>query len=449
MSNPIQRTVHVVIAAALAYAAPGAAQTVRVEPATPITAGAPGRPFVEPHLAVDPRDAAHLLIGVAYSVPAAEFRDVVAGRTCLALDSRDGGATWTTTELPGTGCLDPWVAFTGGGHAVFAALPTLPNTFLVHHSPDGGRTWDPLPADLGRGHDHPTLVADGSAAVRAGWVYAVTSRNIRGEEGKLRFVVEIARSRDHGRTFDPAARIAPSNLLIKAETPAVLADGTVIVSHVDVARNNQQPRGGADLAARLAWVSASADGGHTFATPRFATDACGSSPAFSLSALAADTSAGPFRDRLYFACERPGGRGVAVTASGDRGETWPDTVVTLAASRDTTVTRRYQPALAVNGRGALLAAWVEVEGAVRPRGAAWGHCLALYVAASTDGARTFSAPARVSRSCPDARANGANSPAGGDYFGLSAAPDGRFRLVWPDARNSAFRLWTTAVEVGR
>jgi len=265
---------------------------------------------------------------------------------------------------------------------------------------------------------------------------------MRDSAGLRRWSIYVARSRDGGRTFAAAAPLVPDNTLLKAESPVVLRDGTLVVAWSDVARNNGQQGGGDYLARRPAWVVRSVDGGRTFGVPLFVTEDCGP-PLFSLSALAADTAAA--RDRLYFACERAGGHDLAFTSSGDRGETWLDTTIALSASPDTSV-RRYKPALAVNGRGVLLAAWVEVEG-TPPGRPPWSHCLALHAAASTDGGRGFGAPALVSRSCPTQAANGANSPAGGDYFGLVALPDGRFRLVWPDARDGAFQLWTTTIDV--
>lgn len=57
------------------------------------------------------------------------------------------------------------------------------------------------------------------------------------------------------------------------------------------------------------------------------------------------------------------------------------------------------------------------------------------------------------RSCLDSTANGASlyreRPAGGDYFGMVATPDGRFRVLWADARDGGFQLWTAAIEVER
>ena len=58
---------------------------------------------------------------------------------------------------------------------------------------------------------------------------------------------------------------------------------------------------------------------------------------------------------------------------------------------------------------------------------------------------------RVSElSCPSSTDNGSVADAfgsGGDYFGMVTGPDGRFRLLWSDARDGPFQLWTAWVEV--
>jgi hypothetical protein len=41
------------------------------------------------------------------------------------------------------------------------------------------------------------------------------------------------------------------------------------------------------------------------------------------------------------------------------------------------------------------------------------------------------------------------SATGGDYFGLAAEADGRFRLVWAEVRNGISQLLTTTVAVRR
>ncbi|MFW6079191.1 MAG: hypothetical protein ACODAE_06200, partial [Gemmatimonadota bacterium] len=81
-----------------------------------------------------------------------------------------------------------------------------------------------------------------------------------------------------------------------------------------------------------------------------------------------------------------------------------------------------------------------------------GECYAPYIAASSDGGETFSAPTRVAEeiSCPDRDRlgfPGRRWPTGGDYFGLAPGADGRFHLLWPDARSGTYRLRSAAVSV--
>jgi hypothetical protein len=38
-------------------------------------------------------------------------------------------------------------------------------------------------------------------------------------------------------------------------------------------------------------------------------------------------------------------------------------------------------------------------------------------------------------------------PAGGDYMGLAAAPDGQFVLVWADSRRELYQLHTATLKV--
>lgn len=40
-------------------------------------------------------------------------------------------------------------------------------------------------------------------------------------------------------------------------------------------------------------------------------------------------------------------------------------------------------------------------------------------------------------------------PMGGDYFGWTAAADGRFHALWGDGRRGPFELWSTTVTVHR
>ena len=71
----------------------------------------------------------------------------------------------------------------------------------------------------------------------------------------------------------------------------------------------------------------------------------------------------------------------------------------------------------------------------------------LFVAASNDGGRTFSAPLRVS----DVKACKAEvavpSSTSRDYFGFLALPDGRFRMAWGEMPDGVSQLMTAIIGV--
>jgi hypothetical protein len=252
--------------------------------------------------------------------------------------------------------------------------------------------------------------------------------------------VHVARSRNGGESFDPPTHIVPSNLNLNAHVPVVLSDGTLLASFVDFQRNVDNFRGRGMLERSRIWMLRSTDGGYSFSIPLLANEGCQGS------SMTADTTAGsPFRDRVYLACRQRRSGAIVVNYSTDAGEIWTDPVRVHSAAADTIVLRA-QPAVAVNRDGVLGVTWI--DGRVQPG----NRCQQIYFAASLDGGRTF-LPERVvssERSCPDSTINGAAYARwryGGDYFGMTAGVDGRFHVLWSDARRGAFQLWTAAIEV--
>jgi hypothetical protein len=426
-------------AATVVRAAP--AQSVKVSPSTLVAVSPADHAITEPHLAIDPTHPERFVAAVYQaSKPGLRFPAGQDEQTCAAFVSGDSGATWTKHEFNTTWCADPWVAITPDGQALVtmlgrhAALPQQGNSGLVaFHSADAGRTWDTLAIGLGRSHDHPTMAVDLGSGPRRGWIYLSSHRGRSADDGRIRYGVYLARSRTGGKSFDDAAYFIPNNLHNLAEIPTVLSDGTLIASFVDAAFFSTDTASAQQketlFERRRAWVVRSTDGGYTFSTPFFVTDACGPPPGYRLSAFAADVSNGQYGGRLYFACRAAGGGPIVVTASRDRGETWTSPVRMQATSRDS-VTYPI-PALAVNDRGAVLVAWWGASGDAND---ACGTN--LYASASTDGGKTFSPRALV-----------ATCAGGGDYFGLVGVPGGRFRLLWPETRSGVRQLRTTLVEV--
>jgi hypothetical protein len=422
------------------------AQTIRVSGEGPVSIGLPGKSLIEPHLAIHPTNANHLLGAVIVRDTNANMADAENRKQvrCASFVSLDGGAKWERHDFPITDCGDPWVAVLPDGHAIFAAAggdAQLPQQgeggLVVYHSPDGGRTWDEHPTGLGRSADHPTVAVDAGSAQRAGWLYVVSGQIFRGDQGVLRSAVVIARSRNGGKTFDPPVSIHPNNLYVLAETPAVLSDGTLIASYVEAA----EPDGRTQLLRRRAWVVSSVDGGYDFARPLFVNEACGSpTVAFAQSVLAVDRSSGPFRDRLYFACNQPATHQILVSYSADRGMSW-STVrpAHTAAPGDTLISRKVM-AMAVNMQGTLGVVWNE------SRTDAGGPCFDAYFSASRDGGATFGPQQRISNrtSCPRPPVSGSG---GSDYYGMVTDDRGRFRVLWSGAAGNVLQLQTLVIDV--
>jgi hypothetical protein len=420
------------------------AQSIHIATPTEVVRETDPRRFSEPHLAVHPTDPNRFL-AAAFSQPLSEsVPEMHAGGRCSTFVSSDGARTWTRHDFPMTDCTDPQVAILPDGHAIFVAManvpgivPELGSWLVVYHSTDAGVTWDEKPTVVGRG-DHPAVAVDVSTSRRKGWIYVTTHHPFTDGNGQQASSVSVARSRDGGRTFDPATEVSATSLHDLGEMPVVLTDGTVVSSFVEDAWSEPY------FAVRRGWVMRSTDGGTTFSPPVLVNDSCGPPPGFQLSALASDASNGPFRDRLYFACRQSGGGPVVVTHSTNQMHVWNRPGVIVGPRNIDTEARRVM-GLAVNNKGVL---GVHV---VERRLNARDSCLEQTFAASVDGGETFTDPQRVSvSSCGDSRIDAIATrmfSTYGDYFGIVTLPDGQFRLMWPEMRGGRSMIMTTTVAV--
>ncbi len=400
-----------------------------------VSGAAAVRPLVEPQVVAHPKDPKHLVaVAIVSSEPPHQPQ-----ADCAAFTSFDGGQTWAQHNFGISNCGDPWVALREDGSALFAGLVTRGEILLLR-STDGARSWLPLAVDLGRGHDHQTLVVDSNAGPRAGSFYFVSGRMQR-EKGRSLASVFVTRSGDGGKMFTPPANFVPNNLNNNVLTAAVFSDGTLIVPFIDYQDHGDHGVTGT-LERRRVWATISTDGGQTFSHPMFVSEACGSGGGFA--SLAVDASTAPSRDRVYLTCTNRDRNTIFVHYSSDRGERWSAPVRADGATGE--VIFRRTPSIAVNKDGVVAVTWYErrKEGAL--------ECQHIYFTASLDGGKTFLPETRVSSapSCPDTPRNGGSAkrwPAGGDYSGLAAAADGSFHVMWSDSRQEIYQLWTARVQI--
>ncbi len=443
---------------------PGAAppRIVAGEPVC-VSGDRPGAPHVEPFLAAHPADP-DLLFGAAVTLPDGGRRSSRGGgieRTTVAgFRSLDGGHAWARIPFPQ--CLvDPWVSF-GRGRDVYLACLARGGSVAVFRSPDGGRTWRRpvrVPGGGGGAADHPILAVDRSGGPRGGTVYVTFAQLLpaAAPDRKPRFGTAVASSRDGGRSFSAPAFLRHEGLNQQPFDATVLADGALVLVFMDYA-SFERP-----LAPRQAWAARSVDGGRSFSLAALPFEPPGG---LAPVPLAADPAAA-HRGRLYLAVAglepREAGGAPAVLRSDDGGASWQRlarsarsapsmpsarsaAAVAVAPGPLAAGRRTWTPAIAVSAAGIVGLAWYDTGRDPR------GECFDVDFSASVDGGRTFLAPVRVTpeMSCPLAgqdRAVAARWPFGGDYSGLAATADGRFRVFWSGSRSGVSQVWTAAVEV--
>jgi hypothetical protein len=426
----------------LILSVPAAAQQpeLRVGPDLPVGLTPEGKLMIEPHLAAHPSDPNRLLaVGMATDPDYSE-------EYCLVFGSLDGGETWSQQRPSGIGCGDPWLTLTEE-RAILTALGTHPdlpdngNQLLTFFSPDGGSTWPSVPQSLGRGHDGPR-----SLAAMDGTVYVTSGEGWTDSSAKRRWGLFLGRAaRATAHVVTQTGRYLPSNLNQNMDGAAILSNGVLILTYQDF----QRPVGGEErafrgrdgaLETRRVWAIASPDQGESFPPPMLVTEACYARPTF----LAVDTTNGPYRDRIYHVCPGDQLKSVLVTSSADHGWEWTD-AAPIEAPAETFGSRNF-PVIAVNNEGVVAVAWMD------RRDDPSGDCYVPYLAASADGGATFANAVRIATavSCPDATRTGqagSRFRTGGDYFGLVSTADGRFHVLWPDARDGVFKLRTAAITV--
>lgn len=457
----------VTIAAVTIAAGTAAAQEVSVGENVHVSSALPDRAHYELHVASHPSDPEVLLgAGMVWSDSANKY-DLVAYRTT------DGGRSWSPTlELAREGTIqDPAVAFGPDGWAYLSEFGG--GEHPVHRSPDGGATWAD-PVDLGGG-DRPWLAVSGPEAETPGRLFRhSTGRTAPADrEAESLTGLRVARADAHGEEPLPSSTLHLSGDRSELGTgeSVVLSDGTFVFLYperLDLSRVSvyegaagPDPRIEREPNARLRAL-VSRNGGAGFEPARTVGDwhhRFGRGRTATVPAVAADTSRGPFRDRIYAAWTdfRSGEGQILLSRSEDRGRSWSEPVVVNRGGGPA-----FRPMLAVNGDGVLGIAWYD------RRDSATGLGWHTRFAASLDGGETVGPSVRVSDAdfryewdrglvVVGRQLGGENLGAtallhafndmGGHTAGMAADASGRFHPFWVDNRTGVPQIWTAAVDV--
>ncbi len=448
-------------------AGPLAAQEVHVGEDRQVSAPNPDVGHYEVRVASHPTDPEALLAAGMTASDTADRFDVVVYR------SSDGGESWTQSldVDPGSAEGDPDLEFGPGGRAYLIEMGGGPE--LLHRSPDGGRSWEePTPVDIG---DRPFLAVSGSGAEHPGRVYVHSSTRTEPlDDGRGKNAVGVARTDSGGSEVVSRQRlhVDGDRYVLGTGESAVLSDGTAVFLYPERRDGSEigqfegmtgsDPRVAREPNARLKAL-VSPEGGESFAPARTVSNwyhRFGRGRSAMVPALAADTSSGPFRDRLYAAWTdfRSGKGQILLSHSEDRGRSWSDPIVVNRGGGPA-----FRPMLAVNDEGVLGIAWYD------RRDSPSGLGYSVRFAASVDGGETVEPSVGVSEEAfryswgaglltrgSGRRADGAHAAdvslhsfneTGGHTAGMTAGAAGRFHPVWVDNRTGVSQMWTAPVTV--
>jgi len=317
---------------------------------------------VEPSIAIDPLDPAHLVAAWQQ-----DRRSNGGAQGQEAAFSRDGGRTWTVSSARFTHCQggnaqnggdyerasDPWVVFAANGVVYQGSLvlntTALTSAIAVSTSRDGGATWSgPLPLILDNMHlhfnDKETLTVDPNDTDR---VYATWDRINKARPASSFEQVEssepgdsgpamFTRTTDGGRSWEPARAIFDpgANAQTIANQVLVLPNGD-LVNAMTVVRSGAG-RGGQD--AYSIESIRSTDGGDTWSEPvsisgsnasiKEPDEPRTSMPIRSGAGQEADYAVDPSSGAIYAVWSERGLSGgarvdLAMSASTDGGRSWP------------------------------------------------------------------------------------------------------------------------------
>lgn len=398
-------------------------------PTLAVGTGLPDLPHVEPVVAVNPADSDNVVVAsIVVREPMSDgFHD---SWTIHVLATTDGGETWTRHELPGlesTFAADPWLRWAPDGTLHLSGLVAVPDEergdptrVWLYESADGGQRWSgpvEAPAAQPGSLDHPVIDVAGDR------LFVFVS-------GDLPSIL-VSRTPKSGQGLEALPAFRPDSLNNNLGAGVGFADGRFVFSYFSM--SVPQPSS--------LWAIRPADDGRGYEVSEITSEHI----PVGFPMMAVDRSSGPRRDRIYSVWTRSNERpDVMIAHSDDFGASWS---APTRVQADTTVANRTMPAVAVNGAGTVMVAWIDGRHHE-------GDCWDVYAAASLDGGAIFLPERRLTpeTTCPAGPGNGNGAAAqrwrwGGDYIGLDADAEGTFHVVWADSRTDVYQLYTRRVRV--
>ena len=405
------------------------AQTIQVLNESQLNFGLEDKILVENHLTFNPAKPQHLLLSGMYvdSKDSNKYGN-------FAVASFDNGETWNKPnlfEIPEGA--DPWGIITKKGNALTTVLGY--EELFLFRSENGGNDWNEKPLNLGKYHDHQTMVQDTIRDI----IYLVS---IKGND------IYVNYSKDDGITFNNPNIYKFSNLSANTMTPIILADGTLLVSFTTFNRpaiGGSRNNGKAErLNKTLSWTIpfSISDG---FGTPLFLSESCETG----FPVMVNDQSESDFKDNIYYVCSTQTQQSVVFHYSNTESRSWSAGYSLFPYTKGEKEPRNPFtgiPQLTVNNKGIIGIIWQDRTEDDEHK------CQYLYFSASVDGGKTFKKPIKVSSelSCMENPKNdwaGKRYKSGGDYTGFIADKNGDFIIIWPDSRNGISKLYKAKVRV--
>lgn len=407
---------------------PGDAR-LSIEWRVPVGTDVPDLPHVEPVVAVNPADSDNIVVAsIVVREPMSDgFYD---SWTIHVLATTDGGETWTRHELPGlesTFAGDPWLKWAADGTLHLSGLVSVPDEerggplrVWLYESADGGQRWSgpvEAPAAQPGSLDHPVIDVAGER------LFVFVS-------GDLPSIL-VSRTPESGQGLEALPAFRPDSLNNNLGSGVGFDDDRFVFSYFSMSVPQPSPL----------WAVRPSDDGSGYEMSEITSEHI----PVGFPMMAMDRSSGPRRDWIYSVWTRSNERpDVMIAHSDDFGASWS---APTRVQADTVIANRTMPAVAVNGAGTVMVAWVDGRHHE-------GDCWDVYAAASLDGGATFVPERRLTPepTCPAGPGNGNGAAAqrwrwGGDYIGLDADANGAFHVVWADSRTGTYQLYMAQLAV--